>query len=160
VWFFSLDAADRIAVWAARRFFHLPYHFAEMSSRDDNGFVEYRTRRKLDPDVGLVCRYRPTGNAFLTRDGDLDHWLTSRLSLFSADSTGRIYRGDIHHAPWALQPAQAEIDRNTLAAASAIAFPDTPPLLHFAKRLEVVADPIVPSATDSEESTVRACARL
>src|SRR5262245_4268389 len=26
VWFFSLDATNPLAVWAARRFFHLPYH--------------------------------------------------------------------------------------------------------------------------------------
>src|SRR4051794_15783952 len=26
VWFLSLDAANALAVWAARRLFHLPYH--------------------------------------------------------------------------------------------------------------------------------------
>src|SRR5437660_117310 len=30
VWFFSLDAANRLAVWGARSFFHLPYFNAEM----------------------------------------------------------------------------------------------------------------------------------
>ena len=31
VWFLSLDAANALAVWAGRRFFHLPYHRARMS---------------------------------------------------------------------------------------------------------------------------------
>jgi uncharacterized protein YqjF (DUF2071 family) len=31
VWFLSLDAANPVAVWAARRFFHLPYYLASMS---------------------------------------------------------------------------------------------------------------------------------
>jgi uncharacterized protein YqjF (DUF2071 family) len=150
VWFFSLDAADRIAVWGARRFFHLPYYFAEMASTNVNGVVEYRTRRKADPDIGFLGRYSPTGPVHQTKDGELDHWLTARLSLFSADRSGTIYRGDIRHTPWPLQPAEAEIDKNTLAAAARIVLPDTPPLLHFAKHLEVIAYPIVPS-TDGDK---------
>jgi hypothetical protein len=39
--------------------------------------------------------------------------------------------------PWPLQAAQAEISSNTMAAAAGIALPDSPPLLHFAKRLVV-----------------------
>jgi uncharacterized protein len=35
VWFFSLDAANPVAVAAARRLFHLPYFNARMSLRDD-----------------------------------------------------------------------------------------------------------------------------
>src|SRR5688572_28968890 len=31
VWFLSLDAYNRLAVWGARRFFHLPYFHARMS---------------------------------------------------------------------------------------------------------------------------------
>ncbi len=31
VWFLSLDATNPVAVWTARRFFHLPYHRATMS---------------------------------------------------------------------------------------------------------------------------------
>src|SRR5262245_10075958 len=30
VWFFSLDAANRLAVWAARLSYHLPYCFARI----------------------------------------------------------------------------------------------------------------------------------
>src|SRR5262249_36943564 len=34
VWFFSLDAANPIAVWLARATFHLPYMHARMASRE------------------------------------------------------------------------------------------------------------------------------
>src|SRR6202012_244403 len=37
VWFLSLDATNAIAVWAARRFFHLPYFRARMSLAEDRG---------------------------------------------------------------------------------------------------------------------------
>lgn len=31
VWFLSLDAGNALAVWGAKRWFHLPYYFADMS---------------------------------------------------------------------------------------------------------------------------------
>ncbi len=38
VWFYSLDANQRLAVAVARRFFHLPYHWARMRvDADDDG---------------------------------------------------------------------------------------------------------------------------
>jgi uncharacterized protein YqjF (DUF2071 family) len=143
VWFFSLDAADRVAVLGARRFYHLPYHFAEMSSVCTGAVVQYRSRRKSNLETAIIGRYWPAGDVRFTREGDLDHWLTARFSLFSANRKGEIFRGDVEHAAWPLQSAEAEMDKNTLAAASGIALPDNAPLLHFAKHLDVVALPLV-----------------
>ncbi len=61
VWFCSLDAADRLTVWGARRFFYLPYHSAAMSCVRSGDVIEYRSRRRSDPKVELAGRYRPTG---------------------------------------------------------------------------------------------------
>lgn len=49
-----------------------------------------------------------------------------------------IYRGDIHHAPWSLQPAEAEFDHLDLTRESGLDLVGAP-LLHFARRLDVVA---------------------
>ena len=47
VWFYSLDANQSLAVAIARRFFHLPYIFAEMSAEHScDGTIHYRSRRK------------------------------------------------------------------------------------------------------------------
>ena len=48
VWFFSLDAANPVAVMAARAWFHLPYHFARMSlsSLTDPGTLSYTSERR------------------------------------------------------------------------------------------------------------------
>jgi hypothetical protein len=43
---------------------------------------------------------------------------------------------------WPLQDARAEIEINTMAAAANIALPYTPPLLHFARRLDVLIWPL------------------
>jgi uncharacterized protein YqjF (DUF2071 family) len=61
------------------------------------------------------------------------------IYFFSLDANGEPYRLDIHHPPWPLQRARATIDRNTMAALSGIALPDDLPLLHFARRQDMVA---------------------
>lgn len=139
VWFCSLDAADRLTVWGARRFFHLPYHFAEMSCQRSGDVIEYRSRRRSDPNVELAGRYRPTGEPRHTVEGELDHWLTARYCLFSANDAGEVLWCDVQHAPWLLQPAEAEMERNTMTVPLGIKLPASPPLLLFASRGEVEA---------------------
>jgi hypothetical protein len=46
---------------------------------------------------------------------------------------------EIHHPPWPLQPAQADLQRNTMAEVNGLSLPAGLPLLHFAKRQDVVA---------------------
>jgi len=143
VWFFSLDAADRLAVWSARRFFHLPYYFASMSVSTVQEMVDYRTHRAATPEIHLSCRYRPVGAPFSTTDGTIEHWLTERYCLFAANRRRDIFRGDIHHARWLLQVAEAEIEANSMTFPLGITLPDDRPLLHFAKRQDVLAWPLV-----------------
>jgi hypothetical protein len=45
--------------------------------------------------------------------------------------------GHIHHLPWPLQAAEAEIERNELPAAHGIVLPNRAPVLHFARELHV-----------------------
>ena len=73
--------------------------------------------------------------------GSLEYFLTARYCLYAVDSEQRVYRGDIHHVPWPLQPAEAEITTNTLAAAHGVRLPDEPLLLHFARHLDMVGWP-------------------
>ena len=47
------------------------------------------------------------------------------------------YRSEIHHPPWRLQDAGAEIEVNTVAAAAQIELPNTAPRLHFSRRQDV-----------------------
>ena len=73
--------------------------------------------------------------------GTLEHWLTERYCLYTTVK-GRVYRGEIHHEPWPLQNAEADIPVNTMAKASGITLRDTKPLLHFARRLDVLIWPL------------------
>jgi len=141
VFFFSLDAGSALAVAGARATYHLPYFNARMSTNvGANGAVHYRSQRtdRRGRPAELAARYRPTGSVSLSMPGTLDHWLTERYCLYAVDRASRIYRAEIHHRPWPLQPAEAGIDVNTMAAASDIRLPAVAPRLSFAERLDVV----------------------
>src|SRR5260370_1134283 len=46
VWFFSLDAANGLAVWAARTFYHLSYFHADITLTPEGNTIEYSSRRR------------------------------------------------------------------------------------------------------------------
>ena len=141
VWFFSLDAGNPIAVEAARNAFHLPYYNARMTCHPAGDSVQYasvRTHRRAAPAI-FQGQYRPTGPAYHSTAGTLESWLTERYCLYAANQRGTIWRGDIHHRQWPLQPAEADIERNSMADQIRLTLPDTKPLLHFARYLDVIA---------------------
>lgn len=140
VYFFSLDAASLPAVRAARIWYHLPYFHARMSASIEGEDVVYSSKR-LRGAAEFRGRYRPSAPVQLRSAGTLEHWLTERYCLFT-EHRGLICVGEIHHAPWPLQNATAEIECNTMAAAAGVELPQTAPLLHFARRLDVVIWPI------------------
>jgi hypothetical protein len=146
VWFFSLDAASRLAVRAARAWYGLPYYDARMRVVQEGETVHYhstRTHRRAAP-AAFDASYAPSGAVYHASPGTLDHWLTARYCLYAADRCGRVGYGDIHHAPWPLQAATADIRVNTMVLPLHIELPHTRPVLHFARRLEVVAWSVVP----------------
>jgi uncharacterized protein YqjF (DUF2071 family) len=139
VWFFSLDAASKMAVRGARVGYHLPYFHAEMSIRVEGETANYSSRR-LDPDTRpaeFKASYRPVGPVYYSQPGNPDHWLTERYCLYAADRRGRLYRAEIHHIPWPLQAAEADITTNSMALAHGIDLPDKAPLLHYSRQQDV-----------------------
>jgi uncharacterized protein len=140
VYFFSLDAANLAAVGAARAFYHLPYFHAAMSSQASDGAIHYFSRRYRRA-AEFRGSYRPASEVRLRENGTLEHWLSERYCLYTVHKN-QIYRGDIHHPQWPLQDAEAEFESNSVAAAAGISLPDTRPLLHFARRLEVLIWPL------------------
>lgn len=143
VWFFSLDARNPLAVWAARRFFHLPYYRARMQfglSGDSVHYLTLRIRGAHTPE--FMGDYRPVSDVRLAEPGTLEHWLTERYCLYAEDPKGNLYRAEVHHQPWPLQEADAQIKVNTMLHPLGLELPDEPPLLHFARRLDVAVWPL------------------
>jgi len=139
VWFFSLDAGNSLAVAIARAWFHLPYFRARISCTEHEGWIHYgseRTHRRAATAL-LKVRYRPVGGVVSLQPWTLEYFLTERYCLYATDGRGHVIRGEIHHPPWPLQRAEAELKRNTMTESLGIA-PASQPLLHFARRRDVV----------------------
>jgi uncharacterized protein len=137
VFFFSLDAARLPAVLAARAMFRLPYFHASMQVSRHGEAVRYTSRRR-DGRASFAATYAPIGPAFTPARGSLEFFLTERYCLYHVDPFGRPSRLEIHHAPWDLQPARAEITQNTMADGLGVRL-EGAPLVHFAARQDVVA---------------------
>ena len=137
VWFFSLDASNPVVVAAARALFHLPYAHARMEMAVDAGGVDFRSERVSSPAAACALRYEPEGTAKPAAVGTLEHFLVERYILYTG-SGGRLWQAQVHHEPYPLQRARAQLMREGLIAAAGIARPDEPPAhVHFAREVNV-----------------------
>jgi uncharacterized protein YqjF (DUF2071 family) len=132
IYFFSLDTSSRLAVQVARRTYRVPYFHARQRFE---GFTFESSRD--EPAATFRATYRPAGTPEPAKPGSIDHFLTERYCLYTLDAQQRVLRGEIHHPPWPLQAAEAEIELNTMGAQIGIELEGTP-LLHYSERQDVV----------------------
>jgi uncharacterized protein YqjF (DUF2071 family) len=112
--------------------------------RGDREFSYYSRRLLSGKPVQFAARYRglgPTRKLAESRPGSIEYFLTERYCLFTSDPLKRLLRADIHHIPWPLEDAEAEISQNDLAAHIGLTLPDTAPLLHYSRHLAVYVWP-------------------
>jgi uncharacterized protein len=140
VFFFSLDAGRLLAVWGARYGYLLPYFHAHMRVKRSGDEIAYSSRR-LRATAEFQGSYGAVGPARRRQKGSVENFLTERYCLFTV-AREQVYRGDIHHIPWPLQDAEADIEVNTVAEAAGVPLPQTKPLLHFAEKLDVLIWPL------------------
>jgi uncharacterized protein YqjF (DUF2071 family) len=140
IYFFSLDAARRAAVIAARRLYRLPYFHAGMRADKVGARMHYSSNR-IDPS-GPPARFRgsyaPSG---ARTDDHLARWLAERYCAYTLDERRRPFRVDIHHPPWPLQPAEGELDAQGMADQIGIEL-EGDPLLHFSARQDTLIWPL------------------
>jgi len=152
VWFFSLDAANIVAVLVARSLWRLPYFFARMATRrDSTAAIAYHTDRLAPPPLPAASRFRytPTGEPQPATPDTLEFFLAERYILY-AYARHRLWRGRVHHTPYPLQTATLLDFNDTSLAADGIHLPiDTPahpPLVHYAFGVDVDVFPLRPLA--------------
>ena len=140
IFFFNLDADDPLGVFVAQTLFRLPYYRAQMSVTRAGTEVTLRSRR---PDghgtAAFDATYAPAGGLQTPEPSTLEHFLTERYRFYTADERGRLYHGDIQHAPWDLAPATATLRENELFTANGFETPSTEPLLHYSPGIDVTA---------------------
>jgi uncharacterized protein YqjF (DUF2071 family) len=103
VWFFSLDANQRLGVWWGRTLYSLPYHAARMRSVCDRstGRVSFTSQRRGTP-ASQTCRYdyQPSGAPRSAQPGTLEFFLVERYVLFAGSSQGVNWSVQVAHAPY------------------------------------------------------------
>lgn len=151
IYFYNLDADDRIGVAAARRLFALPYYRAAMDvsrpettdrSASSGGPVRFTSRRTHPgvPHVRFDATYEPTGEAFAAESESLDEFLAENYRFYAVGN--RLYCGEITHDPWRLREATVDLRANTLFEANGFDRPDGDPIARYAEPIEVGADRI------------------
>jgi uncharacterized protein YqjF (DUF2071 family) len=143
VWFLSLDASNAVAVWAARRFFHLPYFLAEIAfDQRPDGFAFSSHRTGGTGRVSFRAHYRSSSPPFEAKPGSLESFLAERYCLYAQAPGGALYRADVHHVPWPLQEAHGEVEASELLLPHGLRV-DGAPILHFSSGVDVVVWPMV-----------------
>jgi hypothetical protein len=142
IWFFSLDTSSVLAVEAARRLYRLPYHHARLSLERRGERIELRSSRRdgARPHVFEASYGAAADDPFEPQPGSLEHFLTERYCLYAHDQ-GRLFRAEIHHLPWQVREARAEIGLNTMPPDD-IVLAEEPPLCHLAERQDVLIWPL------------------
>ncbi len=133
VMFYSLDAYQKIAVWLARTFYHLPYHYAAMPAPHRNmagrtgQATEHHTQRQGVPSAQWSkFVYAQEGELSTAVAGTLEFFLLERY-LFYAHSPHGLRVGRVWHTPYEFAPATVTAwDANLLTLAGFDA-PQRPP---------------------------------
>jgi uncharacterized protein YqjF (DUF2071 family) len=141
VYFFSLDAEGITSVLGARLFQHLPYYYARISLDAAEDLVEFSSRRLHPGDrpAHYEAIYWPTGESFESTEDPLTEFLVERYRFYTEAPDGSVRYTDVDHDTWTLQPAEAEVERNTLLSANGFAVPETEPVYYYSPGLDVTA---------------------
>ncbi|MFC6975460.1 YqjF family protein [Halomicroarcula sp. GCM10025709] len=141
VYFFSLDAQGVASVVGARLFHHLPYFYARIGLRWEQGRVRFTSRRHHPGarPARYEGTYWPSGEPFSAPSDPLAAFLVERYRFYTQAPDGSIRYTDVDHDPWTLYPAEADIGTDTLLASAGFARPDADPVYYYSPGLDVVA---------------------
>lgn len=129
-WVFSLELPKQVLVEAAQRVHRLPAYRARILAA--RGLVDAER-----DGLAFQARYGVRGEAVAPVPGTLEHFLTERFALYTADG-GRIYRAETNHPPWLLQAADASVEAATLVPVQL----EGPPLALYAAEQDLVVWPL------------------
>jgi uncharacterized protein len=154
VWFFSLDAPHPFDVWIGRHVFHLRYELAEARLGADSAIdhlLTFTSTRDTGwegagpgvPPAAFKAQYQPQGSGAPPEPNTLEYFLCERFAMFTRDDAGHFLMGEIHHRPWELFAADAQLTENTVSAASGLTVLGPPASALYSPVMENVVWPMV-----------------
>jgi len=140
VWFTSLDAASRLAVFGARATFGLPYFAAAMRMTTSGERIHYTSERqdRRGPRASFAASWVKPAAFAAVRPGTFEHFLTERYCLY-AMRRGQLVCGEIAHAPWQLAPVAVALERLDMTRLLGAELPGSPVSVLAAAPQHVVA---------------------
>jgi uncharacterized protein YqjF (DUF2071 family) len=115
IWFFSLDAANALAVAIARLEIGLPYFQARM----DRAEGWYRSER-VGGGGRFVARFATGAEMGRAAPGSLEEFLVERYRLYSRALGPALWCGPVRHPPWQLFQAEVTDFEETLSSAAGL----------------------------------------
>ncbi|MDG2381314.1 MAG: DUF2071 domain-containing protein [Pirellulaceae bacterium] len=136
VYFFSLDAASSLAVWAARQFWGLPYFRANMQLKPTGDSFLYESNR-YGSNAHHRVKYRLGPPLGPSEPGTLEFFFLERYLLF-VERQRQLYLGQVHHQPYPAQTAEVlELDSGLFESVGLPTESSRPPIAHFASGVDV-----------------------
>ena len=139
VYFFSLDAAGLLSVLGARFTHYLPYYYARIRFRRNDGRVRVTSRRRQPGDrpARFEATYEPTGEKYTATTGSLDEFLVERRRLYTQAPNGTLRHTDVSHERWPLYDADVSVTTNTLLEANGFDHPETESVYLYSPGVDV-----------------------
>ncbi|MFB6363574.1 YqjF family protein [Paenibacillus elgii] len=135
IFFLSMGASHPLLVPIAKQWYRLPYHLAKMRFRAGGRTITFESRRRSASfsEEAFCTTYRPVSAPFAVRQGTVEHWLMERYIYYCrCGRSGGLYRGEVVHAPWELQTAEADFSCRALTRGFGLEL-GTPALLHYSR---------------------------
>jgi uncharacterized protein len=142
VYFLSLDASSKLAVWAARFGWSLPYFFSDMNIDQDKNEIQYTASRRSKPHPKLSVKYRVGKEIGPSQPESLEFFLLERYLMF-VERQGGIQAGQVYHTPYIPHEVELINLKDELVHATGLAHPkDQPHCAHYVELVEAQIFPL------------------
>lgn len=131
IWFLSVHADNRLAMWAARQLTPLPYRHATMQYRH---FPTHRRFLSWSDTAGgpmTDFSFLPIGGEQELAKETLDEWLLERYRLFALGRRGMLVEAEVAHPQWLAQPVDLLRIVNHVGYDCGLNLQRAPELAHF-----------------------------
>jgi hypothetical protein len=148
VWFFSLDAANSLAVTIARWRWRLPYYRAHMQLLRSGSKISYASERSvsggkgprvdLEAAIGEPINSAGEGAAVgHALPGTFEHFLVERYLLYAQGPNQSLTQGRVYHTPYPLRTAKIRRLEETLVEPLGLAPRSAPDHVLFSEGVDV-----------------------
>jgi uncharacterized protein YqjF (DUF2071 family) len=136
IYFLSLDASKLIPAFAARLFFMLPYHAAEIEFNNSGREFLFELKRASGKEARFMARWQ-VGQRLRAPDLEsLAFFLVERYCFFT-QKAGVVNITRVYHHPWILDEALEVKVQSSMLQAVGLPDPTERPLAHFSQHLNV-----------------------